>query len=221
MDLAEGASATAGALGSAAAPSGRPIAVVTFFVWMLTASVGSYMLTTWITRGGLRRRRATGEGPPPPIVFSHFGLAVTGLLVWGLFLLSNWVALAWVAAGLLMPAVGLGIATVTLWTPYPGPSARVGPGPPTPGAAPAGSMFAERAETALAARLTDEMLTRALTDDVLAGRLADMVVASVPGRHPVTARKPRGHLAALIPAGHGVGAIATMVLVMMSVALVR
>jgi len=44
--------------------------------WLLTASIGGYMLRTWIARGGLRRQRATGVGVPPGIVFGHASAAL-------------------------------------------------------------------------------------------------------------------------------------------------
>ena len=48
------------------------------------------------------------------VVFSHFGLATAGLLIWAAFVATRVTALAWVAAGLLMPVAGLGFATLAL-----------------------------------------------------------------------------------------------------------
>ena len=49
------------------------------------------------------------------VVFSHFGLAAAGLLIWVAFVATRVTALAWVAAGLLMPVAGLGFATLALF----------------------------------------------------------------------------------------------------------
>jgi len=38
------------------------MAIAAMIAWVLTASIGAYMLRTWVTRGGLRRQRATGVG---------------------------------------------------------------------------------------------------------------------------------------------------------------
>ena len=91
----------------------------TFISWLLTASLGGYMLRTWLVRGGLRRERARPGGLPPQLIFSHAGLAISGLLVWVGYLGSGVRALAWTAVVMLMVTVGLGLCTVTLWTPYP------------------------------------------------------------------------------------------------------
>jgi hypothetical protein len=60
-------------------------------------------------------------------------------------------------------------------------------------------------------RLTDATLARALTDEALAARLIDEVIASLP-EGTKRARKPRVYPAAVIPFGHGLGALATFVL---------
>ena len=58
------------------------MAIAAMIAWVLTASIGAYMLRTWVTRGGLRRQRATGVGVPPAVVFGHASTALTGLLIW-------------------------------------------------------------------------------------------------------------------------------------------
>ena len=196
-------------LAGPAHPQPRTLALVTLIAWLLTMSAGAYMLGTWLARGGLRSHRAHGGGLPPGVIFAHFGLATAGMLTWASYVLTGQVALAWVAAVFLMPATGLGISTVTLWTPY--PDRRRG--------APATGMFATAAEDALAGRLTDAVLTRALTDEVLAGRLVDHAVASVRDRQAAPARRPRGHVEVFVPVGHGMGALTTIVLAVITAAL--
>src|ERR1700739_771145 len=98
--------------------------------WALTAGIGLYMLRTWIARGGLRRQRATGVGVPPAVVFSHAGAALTGLLVCIGFVKTEWDPLGWLGVGLVTTAIGLGVCTVTLWTPYPVVVPEGGPGRP-------------------------------------------------------------------------------------------
>jgi hypothetical protein len=242
MTVTIGAAAIAGALrtpstAAAAAPS-RTLAFVTLITWLIDAGSGGYMLRTWIARGGLRRQRAS-DRLAPRVVFGHFGMASTGLLVWLSYLATSWIVLAWLAVGLLMLVIGLGVSTVTVWTPFPahregaqsaGESAawgagEAGPeaGPRTgmgasPGAGdPAVSRFAASAEDALGGRLSDEMLNRALTDDALLSRLVEDVVAGareVPSRG--TARRSIPNVTALIPAGHGMAAIATMLLAVLT-----
>ena len=196
-------------LAGPARPQPRTLGVVTLIVWLLTMSGGAYMLGTWLARGGLQSYRSHGGGLPPGVIFAHFGLATTGMLIWASYVLTGQVGLAWLAAVCLMPAIGLGISTVTLWTPY--PDRRRG--------APATGMFATAAEDAVAGRLTDAMLARALTDEAMTGRLIDHAVASMRDRQAAPARRPRGHLEVFVPVGHGMGALTTIVLAVMTAAL--
>jgi hypothetical protein len=192
------------------------MAIATLATWLLTVSIGAYMLRTWIARGGPRMQRAGSDRLPPLVVYGHASLATTGLAVWISYLATGLAALAWSATGLLMPVVGLGAAMVTVWTPYPTPAA--GGAGPVGGAAGIGGVLIAPAEDALAGRLTDEVLARALTDDALAGRLTDEVLARVPADPSVTGRRPKGHLAPLVPAGHGVAALTTVLLAVVTAA---
>jgi hypothetical protein len=205
---------------AASSAHSRALAIATLITWLCTAGIGAYMLGTLVARGGLRQQRAVRGGLPPAALFGHFSLAITGLAVWVGYLATGWAALAWSAVGLLMPAIGLGISTVTLWTPYPGPSVAASAGMLAGRAAPgpAGGMHGASAENSLTSKLTDEVLARALTDDALASKLIDDALASVPAGPPRAVRKPKGHRAALIPVGHGVAAMATFLLAVVSAA---
>jgi len=195
--------------GAAAAP-GRTLAFVTLCTWLFDAVSGGYMLRTWIARGGLRRQRAS-DRLAPRVLFAHFGMASTGLLVWIGYLATTWIVLAWLAVGLLMVVIGLGVSTVTVWTPFPAHRADAGTGPGD-----GADALVPPAEGALTGGPTDEMLNRALTDDILLSQLVEDVVAQardVPSR---AARHDRARLAVLIPASHGLAAITTMILAVLT-----
>jgi hypothetical protein len=172
--------------------------LATLISWLLTASLGGYMLRAWIAHGGLRRERARAGGLPPQLIFGHAGLAITGLLIWTGYMASGLRALAWMAVGALMVTVGLGLSTVTLWTPYPagGPGERRGASrweepaivPDTAG--PVGD------PDPLDYTITDEMIAQ-LLDDPHAGT----------GRRVI-----RPDPAVLIPIAHGLAAISTFAL---------
>ncbi len=172
----------------------------TLISWLVTASLGGYMLHTWLARGGLRRERARAGGLPPPLIFGHAGLAISGLLIWAAFVASGARTLAWTAVGVLMVTVGLGLSTVTLWTPYPArhPGERRDATPWDEAAA----VISDAAEGAAgepgpqASQVTDEMIAR-LLEDPFPG----------PRRHPI-----RPNPAVLVPIAHGFAAIATFVL---------
>jgi hypothetical protein len=196
---------------AAAAAPDRAMGLITLITWLLTASIGAYMFGTLTARGGLQRQRAVRDGLPPVTLFGHFSLALTALVVWVSYVATGWAALAWTAVGLLMPAIGLGIATVTLWTPYPHlPAARAdtASGPLT-----AGDM---------ATAVSDEVLTTALTDDALAGRLVDQVIAGASrGAERKPPGRPGGPAAVIIPVTHGVAAVATFALAVVTAASTR
>ncbi|HTX29017.1 MAG TPA: hypothetical protein VME19_18595 [Streptosporangiaceae bacterium] len=163
--------------------------VAALIVWVLTISIGAYMLRTWVARGGMRRQRATGVGAPPALVFGHPGVALTGLAIWVSYLASGLDALAWAAVVLIAAAITLGISMVTLWTPYP---VRVAP---------------EAIDTTVSAPAPPDTAEGpgvfTVTDEMIAGLLARP--------HPATRRR-RLHLLPLIPAVHGFSAMATFLL---------
>jgi hypothetical protein len=191
-------------------PSGfppGPFGIAALIAWLLTASIGAYMLRTWIARGGLRRQRATGVGVPPAVVFGHAGAALTGLAVWACYLASSWDPVAWAGVLLIATAITLGICMITLWTPYPIRSdpedgeqtaftvaSRFNDRPQvTPGAAGEGPQAAA-GERPDAFTVTDEMIARLLSE-------------------PIGARRRRRlPLLPLIPACHGFAAMATFLL---------
>lgn len=218
--------AAAGMIASGdAVAQGRSLGWITLFSWLVSVGSGGVMLGTWIAHGGPRQQRARRYGLPPAIIFTHFGLAVTGLLLWSSYLATRERPLSWVAAILLMPVAGLGISTVTLWTPFPTRPDRPGsePGSGLDEVRHEGAMLGSPAEDDLSRRLTDEILARALTDDDVAARLADDVLAAalsdpsrVVGKRSVGKRSV-GYLSALIPVLHGMAAITTLLFTTLTV----
>jgi len=105
--------------GTFGSPSGPrvPVALAALAAWLLTAATGAYLLAGWVAHGGIRSGRRPRTGLPPSVIMTHFGLAVAGLTGWVGYLVSGAAPLAWLAAGLLMPVVGLGMATLVLAIP--------------------------------------------------------------------------------------------------------
>ena len=108
--------------------------------WLVTAGSGFYVLRNWMSHGGTLRRRpggtgtgtgtgaGTATGSPPSVIIGHFGLAATGLVVWIVYLVASWNALAWIAVAVLLPVAGLGMAALAVGLPAnPEPAASPAP----------------------------------------------------------------------------------------------
>jgi len=217
------------------APPGRPLAVAAMIVWLLTASIGAYMLRAWITGDGLRRQRATDKragpggtgggrpprgkepgGVPPPVVFGNAGAAAGGLLIWVGFLATGRDPLAWLGVVLIAGAIALGVCTVTLWTPYPvavpasEESRPRGPKGVWGGGKPlpggVGWDGLLREEQHAESGGRSFPTEDLFTDDMI----ADLVADSLPDR------QPRLRLLPLIPVVHGFGALTTFMLAVLA-----
>ena len=94
-------------------PSQDALSVAALVAWLVTVGLGVSMMARWLTRTrrqGPQPRRGHG----PILNFTHFGLALTGLLVWISYLATGIVGLAWAACGLLLAVAGLGMTLVFL-----------------------------------------------------------------------------------------------------------
>jgi hypothetical protein len=99
---------------SIAAPPAGPgprlnigVGAAALVAWLLTAATGGWLLLGWLRHGGPRRTRR-----PPPVILTHIALATAGLLTWITYLATSTPAVAWLAAALLLPVAGLGMATL-------------------------------------------------------------------------------------------------------------
>ena len=172
--------------------AGRGLELAALVTWLATEALGAIMLRGWIASGGAaraRRQPANAGGMSLPVLAGHAGLNLCGLLCWIVFLASGTRIIAFVALGFMAPAIGLGISTVTIWTPYPGGRAK--PDDPSP-------------------VVPDDLVKRALEDEVLGQRLVDELLDHNLGQP--SARKVGWSWRPLIPAGHGVLAIITFLL---------
>jgi hypothetical protein len=168
--------------------------VATLIAWLLTVSLGGYMLLTWLTRDGLRRERERRSGLPPLLIFGHAGLALTGLVLWIVFLVSGARVLAWSAVGSVTLAIAMGLSTVTVWTPFPARREYRED-------AFAEVEFGESRFEEPGYRITDEMIARLLDEP-----------ATVAGAGKRRKSELLPHLAAIVPIAHGLLAMVTLVL---------
>lgn len=107
---------------SSGPPGGRPVAappsrppsreafnLAALAAWLVTAGLGVSMMARWFVRA-----RRQGSGQQPVLNFAHFGLALTGLLVWISYLATGVTGLAWAGCGLLLAVASLGVTLVFL-----------------------------------------------------------------------------------------------------------
>jgi hypothetical protein len=91
------------------------MAVAALITWLVTAVGGFTMLGMWISRGG--HRPGSGSRLAPGLVFSHFGLAVVGLVLWIVFLAGKNATVAWISFLALLPVALLGFTMLARWIP--------------------------------------------------------------------------------------------------------
>jgi hypothetical protein len=82
--------------------------------WIVTAGGGFVLLGLWLRRGGMRQRES-GRQIRPPLIFSHFALAATGLVLWIVYLVTDSDALAWIALAILVAVALLGWTMFAVW----------------------------------------------------------------------------------------------------------
>ena len=89
--------------------------IAALITWLITAGLGSFMVRIWVSNGGLRRTGGGASHFPPARVFSHLGLAVAGLIVWIIYLITDSEILAWIAVADLVLVALLGGLLVSRW----------------------------------------------------------------------------------------------------------
>jgi len=90
-------------------PSREALGLAALVAWLVTAGLGVSMMARWFIRA-----RRQGSGQRPVLNFAHFGLALTGLLLWISYLATGITGLAWAACGLLLAVASLGMTLVFL-----------------------------------------------------------------------------------------------------------
>jgi hypothetical protein len=208
-------------------PSGHALSLYALVSWLLTELLGAAMVRSWIAGGGMRaarQRPARPDAMSVPVLAGHAGLNLAGLICWICFVLSGAAPLALLALAFMAPAIGLGISTVTIWTPYPGArrdtgasaesggaesrspehtSAEPGPAESQPARLPAQSRIVPEDE--LKRRLSDDELAAQLVDELLSRSFAQPAATTV-----------RWSWRPLVPLGHGVLAIVTFLLAVLA-----
>ena len=94
------------------------MAIAALVTWVVTAGLGFSMLYLWISKGGVQAARGGTERSSrfaPGLVFGHFGLAATGLVLWIIYAITDTEALTWVAFVFLIAIAALGDLLFLRW----------------------------------------------------------------------------------------------------------
>jgi hypothetical protein len=91
------------------------MSIAALITWIITAGFGFFMLIRWATRGGVRKVEGSATHLPPYRVFTHFGLAAAGLIVWIIYVITDSTLLAWIAFADLIVIAILGVLMVRQW----------------------------------------------------------------------------------------------------------
>lgn len=87
--------------------------IAALITWLVTAVGGFVMLGMWYSGGGQRPDGRTRLSPG--FVFTHFGLAALGLVLWIVYVYNDSDVLAWLAFVLLLPVAALGFMMLARW----------------------------------------------------------------------------------------------------------
>ncbi len=118
------------------------MSIAALVTWVITAGFGFFMLIRWATRGGVRKVDGAETHLPPVRVFTHFGLAAAGLIVWIIYLVTGATLLAWIAVADLVLVAIIGVVMVRQWA----KDGRAAMAAATAGAAPDGAGGPDLAE---------------------------------------------------------------------------
>lgn len=173
--------------------------VVAFITWIITALGGLYLLAIWLIEYDPDVQRAAATRLPVPVVSGHVLFAVGGLIVWLMYLITDDDIFAWATAGVLAFVATFGLTMAVRWIGVYRAEPLRPPAPamtgPLPGRAEARDAWTPREPRTAASTAAS------FSDQVRPGELA------VP---------PERHFPVSVVIGHGLFAVTTIVLVVLT-----
>ena len=89
--------------------------VIALLTWLITASAGLYLFAVWLIEYDREYQAAAATRLPIPVITTHVLLAVGGLVVWVIYLLTDKTTLAWTAVIMLGVVVSMGLIMAARW----------------------------------------------------------------------------------------------------------
>ena len=93
------------------------MSVAALFTWMITILGGLILLVIWIIEYDREFQSAAATRLPVPVISAHALLAVTGLVLWILYLIVDETRVAWAAVAVLGAGAVLGLIMAARWIP--------------------------------------------------------------------------------------------------------
>jgi hypothetical protein len=91
------------------------MSVAALLTYLVTATAGLFLLTIWLIEYDHEFQTAAATRLPVPVISAHALLAVTGLAVWGVYLLTDRKRLAWATVVILVLVAVLGFTMAVRW----------------------------------------------------------------------------------------------------------
>ena len=91
------------------------MSLAALLTWIITAGAGLYLLTIWLIEYDGEFQSAAATRLPVPVISAHALLAVAGLVVWGVYLITDTPLLALAAAATLVVVAALGLTMAVRW----------------------------------------------------------------------------------------------------------
>ena len=83
--------------------------------WVMTAAGGLYLLTIWLIEYDREFQSVAATRLPVPVISTHALLAIIGMGVWAVYLLTDSDSLTFAAAGILIVVAILGLTMAARW----------------------------------------------------------------------------------------------------------
>lgn len=89
--------------------------VAALLSWVMTAGGGLYLLTIWLIEYDREFQSVAATRLPVPVISTHALLAIIGMGVWTVYLLTDSDSLTFAAAGILIVVAILGLTMAARW----------------------------------------------------------------------------------------------------------
>jgi len=89
--------------------------VYALFAWIITGFGGLFLLAIWLIEYDPDYQRADATRLPISVISGHVLLALTGLAVWIIYLITDMQRLAWLTVAILAVVVSFGITMAVRW----------------------------------------------------------------------------------------------------------